>query len=142
MGTILSLLKRVESFDTDKVCIDSITEVKDVIPEKNRERMNEGLRADGTVMPTYSYVSQKVYGYPNTPIKLKATGAFQGAIKTTISGSVVTTDSTDSKSDMLQQRYGKAIFGLDKESKKEFLDESLRPVFKAKVENATGLRFK
>lgn len=141
MGTILNLLKKVEAIDTDRICIDAITEVIDVIPVKNRERMNEGIRADGTVMPNYSYISQKVYGYPNEPIKLKATGAFQGAIKTIISGSTITTDSTDYKSEMLQNRYGKEIFGLDKTTKQEFVSESLRPAFKNKMESSIGLKF-
>jgi len=143
MGSILNLLQRLEKIDTDKICVDSLEQVKDQIEEKNRERMMEGIRSDGSVMPNYSPISQTVYGYPDEPIKLKATGAFQAGIKVEVTNSGVTTTSTDSKNEKLEKRYGPEIHGLGKtEFKSEVVNESLRPVFKKNMENATGLKFK
>ena len=58
-------------------------------------------------------------------------------------GLVIHTESTDSKNQMLVKRYGEKIHGLgNTEFKKELIDESLRPVFKKKMESAIGLKFK
>lgn len=139
--TIVGLYNRVKAVDTDKVINDAFQNSKSDLEDINRERMNDGVRADGSIMPNYSYISQKVYGYPNSPIKLLATGAFQRAIKVEVNAAIVKTDSTDEKSPMLKARYGEEIFGTGGDYKKQFLDESLRPNFNKEISAATGLKF-
>lgn len=137
--TIAALERKIKSVNFDKLIHDSLENTKGSLADINRERMLDGVRADGSIMPTYSYISQTVYGYPNSPIKLKATGAFQAAIKVDVLGSVIKTDSTDSKSEMLQERYGIEIFGSGGDYKKQFIKESLNPEFISNVHKATGL---
>lgn len=139
--TIKGLLNRVENLDTNKIAEAAIEATATDLAEVNRERMLDGVRADGSIMPTYSYISQTVYGYPNTPIKLKDTGEFQAAIKVTVDGNVVTTDSTDEKTGMLMDRYGD-IFGTYGPYKAAYVSESLRPAFNGGITAAIGLKFK
>jgi hypothetical protein len=139
---IIRLYNKVASMDTEKVAIVSVEESKGPLVDKNRERMLDGIRSDGSEMPIYSYISQTVYGYPNERIKLRDTGAFQNSIFVIVSGLRILTDSRDQKSPVLQQRYGPRIFGTGGQYKIEFIRESLRPAFKANITLATGLKFK
>lgn len=108
--------------------------------ELNRERMLDGVRADGSIMPNYSYISRVVYGYPDEPIKLKKTGAFQAAIEVKIEGGTINTDSTDEKSEKLKRRYGEEIFGLGGDYKREYNKKHLRPAIVQAVKKRLGLK--
>lgn len=136
--------------DEGKIVTESLEETSGQLADVNRERMNEGIKADGSVMPNYSYISQTVYGYPDEPIKLRATGAFQEGIHVDVEGDKILTDSSDEKSEMLKGRYGEEIMGLTAETKYsdkseyfkgQYLDNNLRPVVNRKITEATGLRF-
>ena len=138
IGTLLNKLKTLNSDNViDKAFDNTATDLANVI----RERMNDGKRSDGTTMPNYSQVSQKVYGYPDEPIKLKATGAFQAGIVAKRDGNVIHEDSTDSKNGMLVARYGDAIFGTGGDYKKQYLNDSYRPAFNKIIMDLTGLKF-
>lgn len=142
MLTVGTLLKRFQALDTDKIAVEAMTATADDLEEKNRERMLEGVRADGSMMPHYSYISQTVYGYPDEPIKLKDTGAFQAAIEVKVESSTVVTTSTDEKTDMLVGRYGNKIFGTFGDFKNEYIRESLRPEVMKRIRQVTGLKTK
>ncbi len=116
----------------------AIESTKGEIESLNEERMLAGRRADGSIMPNYSRISVEVYGYPPGPIRLRATGAFQRAINVKVSKLSFITDSTDEKSPMLKKKYGEDIFGLDKEGKKEYVNE-LRPIFMKQVREKLSL---
>jgi len=141
MGGILSLLKKVQSLNTDKVINDAFDNTMDAYEEINRERMQDGVRSDGSTMPNYSFISQTVYGYPDEPIKLKATGAFQAGLEAKRNGDSIGITSTDSKSDMLEDRYGEEIFGTGGAYKKAYQDEHLRPAMNRQITEVTGLKF-
>lgn len=141
MLTFVGLRRKFETLDTDKVVIDSMNATADDLEEKNRERMLDGVKADGSVMPHYSYISQTVYGYPDEPIKLRDTGAFQRAIVVKLEGGKVVTESTDEKTDMLVERYGEDIFGTFGDYKSEYLKDSLRPEINRRINEHTGLKF-
>ena len=134
------MLQRMQSLNIENVVGETFDETATDLADINRERMLDGVKADGSIMPIYSKVSQEKYGYPNAPIKLKATGDFQAAIVVARQGSILSTDSSDSKSQMLQERYG-AIFGTYGDYKKQYLEENYRPVFNQKVTSLTGLKF-
>lgn len=138
--TIAALLTKVQSLNIEDVVNSTFDETAKDLADVNRERMLDGVRADGSIMPTYSKVSQEKYGYPNSPIMLKATGDFQSAISVERQGSILSTDSSDYKSQMLKERYG-AIFGTYGDYKKQYLEDNYRPVFNQKVTSATGLKF-
>ena len=139
--TIAGLYRKMEALNTEKVITDAFDETLPDLVNINRERMTDGVRADGSIMPFYSKTSQAVFGYPNTPIKLKATGAFQAAIEVKRSGNVLTTDSTDEKNGMLEGRYGKEIFGTGGSYKKQYIDENLGVAFRKNITTTTGLKF-
>jgi len=142
MATTKQLLERVKSLDTDQVINESLDETMGAIEDINRERMLDGVKADGTTMPKYSYISQVVYGYPDEPIKLKDTGAFQAGITAKREGENIIHDSTDSKTEMLIEKYGGGILGIGTGTyKKEYQDEHLRPAINKKVTAVTGLKF-
>lgn len=141
MATILSLLKKVQALDTDKVINEAFEKTTGALEDINRERMLDGVRSDGSIMPNYSFISQTVYGYPNEPIKLKATGAFQRSIIVKVQGNSIIQESTDKKNDMLVERYGEEIFGTGGDYKKEYQDEHLRPELNRGITQATGLKF-
>ena len=73
----------------------SISKTKSDLEDINRERMLSGRLRDGQVLPHYSEISQSVYGYPNIPIALKDTGAFQEAIFVEVQGDKILTDSRE-----------------------------------------------
>ena len=145
MLTFKGLYDRVAKMNTDKVINESFDNTLTDLENVNRERMNDGLRADGTVMPTYSYISQVAYGYPNSPIKLKATGAFQAGIIAQREGEIIKTTSIDPKTMKLEKKYGEAygtsVFGLSKDYKKQYQDDHLSPEINKKITAATGLKF-
>ena len=112
MGSINDLLKRLDAVDIAAESKQALITEKPLIIELNRERMLEGRKTNGKFLPKYSKISQEVYGYPNEPIKLRATGAFQQAISVEVGIDIIKTTSTDSKTAMLTKRYGEDVFGL------------------------------
>ena len=117
MGSINDLLKRLQVLNIPEESRQALIANKPLIIELNRERMLEGRKTNGKFLPNYSKISQEVYGYPNTPIKLKATGAFQQAITVDVGINIIKTTSTDSKTTMLTKRYGEDVFGLGQPDK-------------------------
>lgn len=137
---LVQFAKKVDTLDMDAIISQAFEQTKEELAEINRERMDDGIKGDGTYMPKYSFISQTVYGYPDTRIKLKATGDFQNAIRITIDGTVIKTDSADEKSRMLQDRYGESIFGTFGPYKLEYNKKYLSPAIIAAVKNKLGLK--
>ena len=140
--TIKGLHRKVSAMSTDKVIDQAFDQTLEKLADINRERMNDGVRADGSIMPNYSRTSVEVFGYPPGPIKLKATGAFQAGIGVKRSGNVLSTESTDEKNSMLEstERY-QPIFGTSGDYKKQYIAESLRPALNKEINAQTGLKF-
>ena len=121
MTTINTIRARLKAVSIAQESELAINKTKGVIEDLNRERMNKGKRSDGTIMPFYSQRSINEFGKTPGPIKLLDTGSFQTKLFVHVDSIAFITDSTDSKSEMLQTNYGEAIFGLDKEGKKEYV---------------------
>ena len=132
MTTINTIRARLKAVNINAEAVEAITLTKGDIADLNRERMLAGRRSDGSIMPFYSRASVVIFGYPPGPIRLKATGSFQEKVTVNVNSLLFVQDSSDEKSNMLKARYGEAIFGLDKEGKKEYVKE-LRPVFVKQV---------
>lgn len=141
MSTFKALYDKLKRMDVDKIIDNALDNTMDDLEEINRERMNDGVRADGTTMPMYSYISQVVYGYPNTPIKLKATGSFQEKLFSKREGDIIHTFSADYKAEMLGRRYG-PVFGTSGDYKRQYQAEHLVPYVHKAITSATGLKFK
>jgi len=141
MLTIKGLYNNVSKLDTDKVIVESFEKTSEDLASVNRERMMDGIKADGSEMPHYSYISQTVYGYPDIRITLRDTGEFQDNISIKVTGDTVNTDSDDPKSDMLKERYGEKIFGLGGDYKRQYLDDHLGPEIRKGISSVIGLKF-
>ena len=159
MATTKQLLDRVKALDTDKVINEALDETMDAIEGINRERMLDGVKADGKMMPHYSKKSVEVYGKPDGPIKLFDEGKFQAGLVSKRDGNNIHTASTDTtlietylpdtgeflsmpKNQFLVENYGENIYGLGQgEYKKKYQDEHLRPSMNKKITAATGLKF-
>jgi len=144
LTTINTILSRLQAININNEAVTAIEATKDEIVALNRERMLSGKLSDGSAMPPYSKISVSVYGYPPGPWRLKNTGSFQEKIKVNVNSVSFISTSTDDKTAMLIKKVndkgldGEAIFGLDKEGKKEYVND-LRPVFVKQVRNKLSL---
>ena len=132
----------MESLDTEKIVIETMQESTDTLADLNAEQINTGLKADGSEMPDYSFRSVFQYGKQPGPIRLRDTGAWQAGLYAKVQGDKVLFENTDGKDQMLTDRYGENIKGLSEKYKAEAIREKVRPVFKNKIEQATGLLMK
>lgn len=98
---------------------------QDIIAELNRDQLRDGRTATGASLPPYSRTSVVKFGKPPGAIKLFDTGAFYDSIKPEFAGSSFLVDDTDSKKDMLQDRYGDDILGLSEENIGELAQDAL-----------------
>jgi hypothetical protein len=149
MTTLVSMINRFKQIDTSAIAITSIVETKEAIANLNAEQMFSGLRSDGSeILPSYTDYTielKKAKGQPADRVTLRDTGSFYENIKVEVIGDKININSTDEKAEKLNKKYSKAkgkIFGLSDRYKREYLNESLRKVFKKKIENATGLKMK
>jgi len=108
------------------------SEVENMMIDLNIKQMDEGFRADDTTIePEYTANTveiKKSKGQPYNRVTLQDTGEFKMNMKIKSSNSKAEILSSDSKSDELQEKYGKAIFGLNDEHL-AMLREFLQPQF-------------
>lgn len=146
MGTILAILKRIEALNADEIVTETMQESAPAMEEKNREQLYEGEKADNTeITPSYTPYTvavKQMKGQPTDRVTLRDTGSFYQGLYVTIQGDKVVTDSLDSKTQKLEDKYGTAIFGLNDKYGFEVMQETIRPTFRAKMETATGLKMK
>jgi hypothetical protein len=147
--TIISLYQKVQTLEaqTDQLITSSLEQTKEQLANLNVEQMHKGLNAQGEPIGQYrnevyaemkhSMNPQPGFGVPD----LRLTGAFYRATSVSVNSQSIVIDSSDSKSADLQAKYGKEIFGLNGVYKREYLNESLGPVFRQSITSITGLKF-
>jgi hypothetical protein len=144
MATILGMLKRFTALDTDAVIQASVSETADLYANLNTEQMHKGLNKQGDPIGQYKSEAYAELKFIQNPIPgfgvvdLKRTGDFYAGIKTAVTRDKVITKSSDPKNDMLEKKYG-LVFGLSDPYRREYLNEGLRPAFKARIFAGTGL---
>lgn len=143
MATILTILKRFEAVNTDTISADSIEETAPQMMDANRAQMDAGLTREGDeIFPPYAPLTvaiKRLKGQPVDRVTLKDTGDFYRGFSVIVTADQVLTGSTDEKNAKLRAKYGEAIFGLGGQFKAGYVNNALRPVFKQKIETATGL---
>lgn len=147
MGTVLSLLKKFEELDTGIIAVQSIEETADEMADKNKDQLLHGFNSSGELIgdtKPYQSADYAFEKYNKNPLPglgnpdLKDEGSFYAGIRIEVSGAVIKTESTDSKNEELEAKY-KGALGLNKESKVEYIKESLRPVFFKKIKEKVKL---
>lgn len=143
MATIKGLLRKMETLDTDKICVETMQDSADAMEVKQREQLFSGETAQGTdIQPPYRPLTVAIKmekGQPYDRVTLRDTGSFYQGLYVRVDSSTITTDSTDEKTMKLKEKYGEQIFGLNDKFASEVMRETIRPVFKAKIQQATGL---
>lgn len=134
---------RVQSIDLQKIGVKIVVESKPELISKNKEQlMNEGVDSLNKKLRRYasnSYAARKnkLNPFPGfgTP-DLYRTGAFQrGFLLKLNTSNTFEIYSTDSKSKMLTEKYGKDVFGLTEDSKTEYRKEVMHPELVKEVKN-------
>ena len=136
------MYRKVKVMNVESLIKQALSETQDELADVNRDRMLDGVKANGVEMPPYSLRSVNEFGKIPGPIRLLDTGAFQQNIKVNIQGDIVITESLDSKNDLLVNNYGEEIFGTFGQYKAKYIDIDLRPVFHRLITKATGLKFR
>lgn len=146
MATIKALLNRFENLNTDAIVAETMQESADAIAEKNKEQLYSGEDADGAeITPGYRPLTiaiKQSKGQPTDRVTLRDTGSFYQGIYVSVNGDRLITDSRDTKSAKLQDKYGEKIFGLNDKFSFEVIKETIRPVFKNKIQEAVKLVMK
>ena len=146
MASILSMLKKFEALDTDVICVDVIEETTDEMIRANKAQMDAGMKADGNeIYPPYAPLTvaiKRMKGQPTDRVTLKDTGEFYAGAYVIVTSESILSGSRDEKNAKLQAKYGEDIFGLGGEFKKGYVNNALRPAFREKILQATGLLMK
>jgi hypothetical protein len=146
MGKLLQFISKLETLSAESVAEQSLTESTGRITEAQRQQLEEGTTSSGGTLrkyrsPAYARMKNQMNPRPGQGNPdLKLTGAFYRGITATVSGGKVIIKSSDDKALSLEASYGKdQIFGLNPQTKKEFIDVTLRPLSIKKFRKEVGL---
>jgi hypothetical protein len=129
------MINRVEKANIDKVITESMEEVAPLITDRQRDQWIQGLNSKGQKIRRYRSASYAKLKHAMNPVAglgfwdLDLTGQFKKETFTEIRGDKVIIDSTNEKTQSLVDRAGEEIFGLNKPTKKELINDDLQPVF-------------
>jgi hypothetical protein len=132
MVTVSTIRRRLKALSVKDEAFKSVSETKEVITEKQKEQMLQGLNREGGTLgyyKVYEYAQKKFELNPRPGfgvVDLKMKGNFFDGMETNVFPNTFSTQSTDEKNLRLIKKYDP--FGLNDESKKEYL-QTLRPVF-------------
>lgn len=121
--------KAVERFNIAKSFQFYMKRNKNLYEELNRENLSEGkLRTGNNLSPDYSsaYLRRKkkisTYKLSGTP-DLRLSGSFYANLKANVTGSKIENKSDVPHSKYLEKRYGKEIYGIQKDQEEELFNE-------------------
>jgi hypothetical protein len=97
---------------------DILNDMEVELVEMNKEQLEQGVKADNTLMPSYSDNTLKYKEKKGSLIALYDTGDFWASFFATASMGLLEMDATDWKRDMLVEEYGSTILGLTPENLK------------------------
>jgi len=148
MLTIPVLLAKVKSLNLELARQEAIKSNAFEGLKLNQDQLKlKGQKSDGTFLKEYAsgaYAEYKNFlnaapglGRPD----LLDTGAFQGGFYARIQPKSVIFGSVDSKSDKLEKKYGKEIFGLTKDNTQLFAVKYIIPELKQYISKETGLKY-
>lgn len=152
MRTVANMLAAIQVIDITITAAESLELNIDEFARKNREQLYDGKKSDGQdLSPTYledpyfktkeaaqRYSDWKDKITPNSKRKktvpnLYINGAYYRSRSVQVTGDTIVYTATFKGAEM-ENKYGKEINGLGGEYKEVFIEETLSPTFKAKVE--------
>lgn len=140
------MLRKFEALDTDTISVDAIEDTSEAMTEANLKQMDAGLTADGSeIYPPYAPLTiaiKKLKNQPTDRVTLRDTGEFYAGAYVIVTNDSVLSGSRDEKNKALQEKYGERIFGLGGQYRAEYVNNALRPAFREKILQATGLLMK
>lgn len=128
------MLRSTDRLDLPLLIENSLIETAAEYIGLQKDQMLHGLNAQGKTIGKYrnpAYARRKAAINPlagEGNVDLKDKGDFYREIFTDVRADEIIVDSSDTKSAALQKKYGEDIFGLDNDSKNEYVKE-VRPVF-------------
>src|SRR5688572_17420265 len=121
---------------TPRMMKESFQEISSAVEDKVIEQLARGERGDGSKLPNYSPVSVRVFGKTPGPMNLHDRGPFWNGVILEVHDAGVEVVGRDSKTEMLQLRYGDDIIELQEGSKDDIEQEHLKPTLESKIENS------
>ena len=117
---------------------------KDIIKLNQDQLYYLGEGSDSKPLKPYSFLTELIKrekGQPYDRTTLKDTGAFYSAFKVDVNSGLITFDSSDEKTQMLEKKYGNQIFGLTSENKTAYSFGIFYEELKKYITKKTGLQF-
>lgn len=130
MSTALEILTRLKRVDVYQASQTAIENTSSTMINVQRDQLFQGVRKDSdSIVPSYAartikYKQKK--GQPYDRVTLKDTGSFYAGIKVDVTGDKFILSSTDSKAAALEKKYSPLIFGLNNQSRIDYI-RSLKP---------------
>jgi hypothetical protein len=144
--TLHELQRRLKTFNLLEQVQDAVADTSLDIITLNQGQMSLGKRADGTeITPTYSDLTimlKDEKGQESRWVTLRDTGSFWSDMFVDVGNSSYEVGSADAKAVKLEKKYGKKIFGLTKESKREeYIPIYLLPAVQNRITKKLGFKF-
>lgn len=138
--------RRLKSFDLLQEVQDAVADTSMDIITLNQGQMSLGVRSDDTeIAPSYSDLTimlKDEKGQETRWVTLHDTGAFWSDMFVDVGNNSYEVGSADAKAAKLEKKYGKKIFGLTKESKKEeYIPIYLLPAVQDRITKKLGFKF-
>ncbi len=147
MPSVSELLERFKKLDTNRIITASFNDTHKSFEDTQREQLRHGRTSTGELISPrykrqkYAIAKNAINPLPGLGVPdLKFHGDFYREINMEADANVLDIISKDEKGPMLENKY-KNIFGLNQDYRKNYINSSLHPVIKNKIEGATGLKF-
>lgn len=136
MSTVLTILNKVKSIDLRESAVMAMEDTAPAYRKEQQDQLFKGLDSkEAKIEPAYTARTVAIKsrkGQPTDRVTLKDKGDFYRGIFIDVRGDIFVTESMDSKSGMLQKKYGTQILGLGLHARIEYI-RTLRPVFINKI---------
>jgi hypothetical protein len=144
--TLHSLQRKLSGFDIHQEVQEALIETSGAMITLNQGQMFIGRRADGTeITPTYSDLTielKEQKGQPSDRVTLRDTSEFWDDMFVQINASDYEMSSANQKTQKLEKKYGRKIFGLTKESRsEEFIPLYFLPELQSRITKKLGFKF-
>lgn len=144
--TLHELDRRLKGFELQREVQEAIIETSSDMIVLNQGQMSLGKRSDGTeITPTYSDLTimlKDEKGQESRWVTLKDKGDFWGDMFVDVGNNSYEMGSVDAKAAKMELKYGKKIFGLTKESRREeYIPLYLLPAVQSRITRKLGFKF-